>query len=94
MMMEPTALRDRLTNEAYFGTEPDDVTGRMECAYNALIKVEPIYNRFTKAVAKGQAEGFTIEEQLKSTFLVLYGDIMFDMDKCVCHRCTKTSAYR
>lgn len=66
MMMEPTALRDRLTNEAYFGTDKDDVTGRMEVAFNELIKVEPVYNRFLKAVAKGQAEGLVIEDQLKS----------------------------
>lgn len=66
MMLEPTKLRDRLTNEAYFGTEPDDPTGRMECAFNMLLEVEPYYNRFTKAVAKGQATGFVIEEQLAS----------------------------
>ena len=66
MMMEPTALRDRLTNEAYFGTDADDVTGRMECAFNELIKIEPVYNRFLKAVAKRQAEGLNLTDQLAS----------------------------
>jgi alkylation response protein AidB-like acyl-CoA dehydrogenase len=66
MMMEPTALRDRLTNEAYFGTDASDVTGRMEITFNALIAIEPIYNRFLKAVAKGQATGFVIADQLTS----------------------------
>ncbi|MEC8522634.1 MAG: DUF1974 domain-containing protein, partial [Pseudomonadota bacterium] len=66
MMMEPTALRDRLTKEAYFGTSEDDVTGRMECAYNSLLAIEPVYNKFLKAVGKGKATGLTITEQLAS----------------------------
>ncbi|EDY87311.1 acyl-coenzyme A dehydrogenase [gamma proteobacterium HTCC5015] len=65
MMMEPTALRDRLTKEAYFGSSADDVTGRMECAYNALIKVEPVYNRYMKAFGKGKIEGLDTESRLK-----------------------------
>lgn len=64
MMLEPTELRKRLTKDAYFGTEPDDPTGRMECAYNALLQIEPEYHRFLKALGKHQLSGFTIAEQL------------------------------
>ncbi|MES1944393.1 acyl-CoA dehydrogenase [Salinisphaera sp. PC39] len=65
-MLEPGAFRDRMTADAYFGKAADDVTGRMEVAFDTLVKVEPLYNKFAKAVAKGQAKGFTVAEQLAS----------------------------
>ncbi len=65
-MMEPSEFRDRLTRHIYLGTDADDVTGRMERTFLKLVDVEPLYDKFTKAVSKGDAEGFTVADQLAS----------------------------
>lgn len=64
IMMEPTELRDRLCREVYVKNDPQDPAGRMKITYEALLAVEPVYNKFQKAVAKGKVEGFSVEEQL------------------------------
>ena len=63
-MMEPGGVRDRLTGEAYWGREKDDVTGRMERAFDLLIQAEDPYNKFQKAVGKGQVKGYTFEQRI------------------------------
>lgn len=66
-MLQPSALRDRLTQECYITSDPNDATGRMENAFNTLIDIEPVYLKFYKAVAKGAAPlCFTVEEQIKA----------------------------
>lgn len=63
-MLEPGAFRERMTADTYVGKSADDVTGRMEQAFQTLVKVEPLYNKFAKAVAKGQTRGLTVADQL------------------------------
>lgn len=64
-ILQPSALRDRLTQECFISTEPNDAVGRMELTFNTLVEVEPLYLKFYKAVAKGIAPmAFTVEEQL------------------------------
>ncbi|MEX0871450.1 MAG: acyl-CoA dehydrogenase domain-containing protein, partial [Aquisalimonadaceae bacterium] len=58
--------RDRLTQYVYLREGSDDVVGRMELAFNTLLRAEPVYDIFQKAVAGGQAEGFTFDERLAS----------------------------
>ena len=55
-------FRDYLKTMVYYNTEPDDVTGRMENAYQTLLAVEPLWQRFKKAEHKGSFEGLTFED--------------------------------
>ncbi|KAB7627497.1 acyl-CoA dehydrogenase [Alkalilimnicola sp. S0819] len=64
-MMQSGGVRDRITAESYWGRDADDVTGRMERTFTLLEQVEPLYNRFNKAVAKGQVEGLEFEQRLE-----------------------------
>jgi acyl-CoA dehydrogenase len=66
LMMQPGGVRDRLTGYAYWDDRPDDVTGRMEHAFKLLVKAEPVYDRFQKAVAKGQVSGHEFDERVTS----------------------------
>ncbi len=66
LMMEPTELKDRLCREVYTNEDPNDQVGRMVVAYRKLLEVEPVYNKFARAVAKGQVSGYTTAEQLHS----------------------------
>lgn len=67
LMMEPTELKDRLCREVYTNENPEDQVGRMVLAYKKLLEVEPVFNKFSRAVAKGIATGHTLEEQLVSS---------------------------
>ena len=64
MMLEPSAFRDRLTWLVYTNKDPHDVVGRMEVAFDACVRCEPAYNKFQRAVAKGQVFGLDLEAQL------------------------------
>ena len=59
-MMEPSELRNRLTAECFLGGGASNAIIQMEDAFKQLIAVEPYYNKFSRAVAKGEitAEGF------------------------------------
>ena len=66
-MLSPSALRDRLTREMYIEHSTEDPIGRMELALDKLMDVEPLYNKFVRAVADGAAPlKFTLDEQLKA----------------------------
>lgn len=66
LMMEPGGVRDRITQHSFWGETRDDATGLMEIAFDTLIKVEPLYDRFQKAISKGEVEGLTFEQRLAS----------------------------
>lgn len=57
-------MRERITDFAFWGEAVDDPTGRMEHAFKLLVKAEPIYDKFTRAVAKGQLQGLEFEARL------------------------------
>ncbi len=65
-MMQPGGVRDRITQFVYLGSDADDVTGRMETAFDLLIRAEKPYNTFERAAAKGELAGYTFEERLES----------------------------
>lgn len=65
MMLQDTALRNRITDGTYIGDE-NDQTGRMEHTFKKLLQVEKVYNKFYAAAAKGKVDGFTAEEQIAS----------------------------
>ena len=59
---EANPFRDYLKTMVYYNTEPNDTTGRMENAYQTLLAVEPLWQRFKKAEHKGSFEGLTFED--------------------------------
>ena len=63
-MMQPSALRDRLTQECFLGGGASTAISNMEAAFTKLVEVEPDYNRFIKAVAKGEVQGADQQAQL------------------------------
>ncbi|WP_111746118.1 acyl-CoA dehydrogenase [Salinisphaera orenii] len=65
-IMEPSAFRDRLTKHTYLGHGQTHPTARMERAFNKLVEVEPVYNKFTQALSNGKINGWDLEEQLAS----------------------------
>ena len=64
MMMGEHQLKERYRMITYIGKDPNDVTGRLAFAFYKLMEVEPIYNKFAKAVSKGEAVGFSFKEQM------------------------------
>ena len=61
---EANPFRDYLKTMVYYNTEPDDVTGRMEHAYQTLLAVEPLWQKFKKAEHKDSFEGLTFEDHV------------------------------
>lgn len=62
--MEPGEFRDRMTNGIFISKDPNDATGRMEVALDMLAKIEPLYDKFARAVSKGKVEGHDTPTQL------------------------------
>ncbi len=63
-MMQPSELRDRLTAECYLGGGASEAISRIEKAFDKLIEVEPYYDRFLRAAAKGEIHGESIDDRL------------------------------
>jgi acyl-CoA dehydrogenase len=61
---EANPFRDYLKTMVYYNTDPDDVTGRMEHAYQTLLEIEPLWQSFKKAEHKGMFEGLTFEDHV------------------------------
>lgn len=60
-MMQDNAFRQQLKQHVCYSTETNDVSGRMESAFQMLLKIEPLWNKFKKAESKGQFQGLTFE---------------------------------
>uniref|UniRef100_UPI0032B1FBDF acyl-CoA dehydrogenase domain-containing protein n=1 Tax=uncultured Abyssibacter sp. TaxID=2320202 RepID=UPI0032B1FBDF len=65
MMMEPTELRDRLSQICFLPKDANDPVGLLEVAFDKLIAVEPLYNKYYKALSKGELSGMTLEARLE-----------------------------
>lgn len=61
---EANPFRDYLKTMVYYNTEADDVTGRMENAYQTLLNIEPLWQKFKKAEHKDSFEGLTFEDHV------------------------------
>ncbi len=57
-------FRDYLKTMVYYNTDADDVTGRMEHAYQSLLKIEPLWQKFKKAEHNGEFAGLTFEDHV------------------------------
>ena len=64
-IMEPSSFRDRLSSHIHIGRDGTSATGRMEKTFNKLIAIEPVYDKFFKAVAKGEINGLSTDERLQ-----------------------------
>ncbi len=49
LLLEPSAVRDRLTAGIYINDDPNDVSGRVEYALKKVIEAEPIERKLVKA---------------------------------------------
>ena len=59
-------FRDYLKKMIYYNTKPDDITGRLEGTYQALLGVEPLWQRFKKAEHHGEFAGLSFEDHVVS----------------------------
>ncbi len=57
-------FRDYLKTMVYYNTDADDVTGRMEHAYQTLVEIEPLWQKFKKAEHQDSFEGLTFEDHV------------------------------
>ncbi|MGM8886042.1 acyl-CoA dehydrogenase [Psychrobacter sp. 1U2] len=61
---EANPFRDYLKTMVYYSTDPEDPNGRMENAYQTLLEVEPLWQKFKKAEHKGEFAGLTFEDHV------------------------------
>lgn len=83
-------FRQQLKTMVYYQTDADDVTGRLENAYQKLLAIEPLWKRFKKAESKGQFTGISFEDHVvaavqtgfiseeESEALIDYNGLRFD----------------
>lgn len=63
-MMQDNAFRQQLKQHVGYSTDINDISGRMESAFQMLLKIEPLWNKFKKAESKGQFQGLTFEAHI------------------------------
>ncbi|WP_202732169.1 acyl-CoA dehydrogenase [Acinetobacter pittii] len=90
LMMQEHPFREQLKHHVFYSTKADDVTGRLEHAFQILRTLEPLWDKFKKAESKGKFTGLTFEENIaqaiKESFiseseaqqLLQYNAIRFD----------------
>lgn len=59
-------FRDRLTWLVFESENPDDPAVQLERAFTLGLEVEPVYEKFLKAVAKGEVAGDTFDARLQA----------------------------
>ena len=64
LIMQEHAFRDQLKQHVYYNTDANDEMGRMESTFQALLPLQPLWNKFKKAESKDQFSGLTFEEHI------------------------------
>ncbi len=64
LMMQEHPFREQLKHQVFYSTKADDVTGRLEHAFQILRTLEPLWDKFKKAESKGKFTGLTFEENI------------------------------
>lgn len=64
LMMQEHPFREQLKHHVFYSTKADDVTGRLEHAFQILRTLEPLWDKFKKAESKGKFTGHTFEENI------------------------------
>lgn len=62
ILLQPSAVRDRLTDGIFIGEDPDDITGRLEHALALVVKAEDIEQRLATAAREGRIKAETGRE--------------------------------
>ena len=65
LMMQEHPFREQLKHHVFYSTKADDVTGRLEHAFQILRTLEPLWDKFKKAESKGKFTGLTFEENIQ-----------------------------
>lgn len=65
LMMQEHPFREQLKHHVFYSTKADDVTGRLEYAFQILRTLEPLWDKFKKAESKGKFKGLTFEENIE-----------------------------
>ncbi|WP_375037976.1 acyl-CoA dehydrogenase [Acinetobacter sp. RW6] len=66
LMMQEHPFREQLKHHIFYSTKADDVTGRLEHAFQILRTLEPLWDKFKKAESKGKFKGLTFEENIEN----------------------------
>ena len=64
-IMENNPFREQLKQHVFYNTDPNDVFGRMENAFQAALKIDPLWTKFKKAESKGQFKGLDFESHIQ-----------------------------
>lgn len=64
MIMDATPVRNMLAGYVYLNNNPEDAVGRVETTYQMLLELGDVWNTFSRAQAKGELSGDTLEERL------------------------------
>jgi acyl-CoA dehydrogenase len=62
LLLEPSAVRERLTNGVFIPSDPDEPVAQLEQALRAAIGVEGVYTRIYAAMTEGRIAGRTPDE--------------------------------
>jgi len=65
LMMQEHPFREQLKHHVFYSTKADDVTGRLEHAFQILRTLEPLWDKFKKAESKGKFTRLTFEENIQ-----------------------------
>lgn len=65
LMMQEHPFREQLKHHVFYSTKADDVTGRLEHAFQILRTLEPLWDKFKKSESKGKFTGLTFEENIE-----------------------------
>lgn len=65
LIMEDNPVRRQFAPLVYESEDPEDNIGRVEATYQMLLSLEPTWSTFSRAQAKGELTGETLEERLK-----------------------------
>ncbi|NHB58454.1 acyl-CoA dehydrogenase [Acinetobacter sp. 194] len=66
LILQENPFRDALKQHVFYDTNPHDVNGRMESAFQMLLGIEELWHKFKKAESKAKFTGLTFEEHIEN----------------------------
>lgn len=66
LILEPNAVRAMLATHVYVSEDPEDAVGRVETAYQMLLRVEKPFLALQRAWSKGELDAETLDEALQA----------------------------
>lgn len=64
VFMQDNPFRKSLKQHVHYSTDAHDVNGRMQAAFQMLLQIEPLWDKFKKAESKGHFNGLSFEEHI------------------------------